>query len=669
MPNESDPTKHSKLAATPEPRTYSDDDGTFPWGFEDGGYVMPHEWTTGGMITDRRIIEDIFKCRDATLPPFGSPNRERLDYRQGAAAVAVNNIEITLRREYEERASEQREAEKQAKAQSNMAELVEVIEDAIGRTKDDEPGALFESQVLQALYKVRTSNMPKYIEIRKRIMAKCKGTVPIGMLEASIDEIADAAPKVESVIATSSSFVSAVERLNKRYTHVLIGGQARIAKKCDDGIYEFLRIDAFHSHFANDRIDVFVNGQQKSVPVSDIWMKAEPRETRIGVKFAPGGAPDDVLNLWTKFTVTPVMSKTLFQAGLRCRRFLSHLKYNVCQGNRGNFRYLIRWIAHMFQKPEEKPGVAISIVGKRGVGKTKVAQAIGALLGQHGVTVSEQRHLTGNFNAHLAQALFVSSEEAFWAGDKRAEGSLKHMVTGDTMPLEKKGIDVVTIDSYLRVMFTANPPGWTFPAAADERRLFALECGSERMKDYAYFKAIDDQLFGEDKRRYVPGQDKEPPGLRALLTFFMKLDLTGFNVREAPETDALKDQRLASLEPHEQFILDCLENHTIGQQIASDGWSYEPAPWPPDSVSYIKKTSLYEAFINSPAARGKQRLIAGNMFGNFIMNDLGWRTFREQNNTGGSEKGLAYGYYWVVPEYSRARLEFIEKMKVRINNA
>ena len=46
------------------------------------------------------------------------------------------------------------------------------------------------------------------------------------------------------------------------------------------------------------------------------------------------------------------------------------------------------------------------------------------------------KHLVGNFNAHLRDKLLVFADEAFWAGDKRAEDQLKAMVTEENNIVE-----------------------------------------------------------------------------------------------------------------------------------------------------------------------------------------------------------------------------------------
>ena len=43
----------------------------------------------------------------------------------------------------------------------------------------------------------------------------------------------------------------------------------------------------------------------------------------------------------------------------------------------------------------------------------------------------------------MASLLVLHADEAFWAGDKKAEGMLKDLVSGKTHMLEYKGVDPI----------------------------------------------------------------------------------------------------------------------------------------------------------------------------------------------------------------------------------
>ena len=109
-----------------------------------------------------------------------------------------------------------------------------------------------------------------------------------------------------------------------------------------------------------------------------------------------------------------------------------------------------------FKNPGRRPGVVLVIRGKQGVGKGVFVNEFRRLCGSHGIQVTQSSHLVGNFNAHLRDKLIVSADEAFWAGDKCAEGALKALVTEDSMPIEMKGVDVQNATNFVRLIMASN---------------------------------------------------------------------------------------------------------------------------------------------------------------------------------------------------------------------
>ncbi|TAM08291.1 MAG: hypothetical protein EPN70_00690 [Paraburkholderia sp.] len=435
----------------------------------------------------------------------------------------------------------------------------------------------------------------------------------------------------------------AVHELNQRHAYVLLGGSGAVLNEHESGA-DFIKLDAFRAYYANQLVPVESVDKQgreatKWAPVADVWLRHRERRTFDGIEFAPGGARRGWYNLWRGFAVEQLPGMTMFRAGLRCRRFLSHVKYNVCHGNREQFRYFMQWCADMVQRPDEKPGVAVAISGEKGTGKTKVVEVLAALLGRHALSVSQPEHLVGRFNAHQAQALLVAAEESFWAGDKKAEGALKHLITSPSAMMERKGVDAVEMQSLTRFMFVGNAE-WIFPATADERRLFAMTCGNRRQRDYAYFRAIDDQMYGAGLRRHKRGS--AAPGLQALLTFLAALDLSRFEIRAIPETIGLREQRAATFEPHEQFFRDCLTNQEIGG-----------GPWTEESMRFSKQ-ALYQVFADS--VQGRRFIVNQAVFGRWIKRVFGWKEVRIGSNP----------REWVMSGWSAARDAFADGMKVEI---
>src|SRR5262249_54531653 len=190
-------------------------------------------------------------------------------------------------------------------------------------------------------------------------------------------------------------------------------------------------------------------------------------------------------NLWRGFTCEPDPGKSW--AGFR-----DHMLSNICAGNNEHFNWVLAFLAHLVQRPWEKPGVSIVLRGEEGTGKGFFANVIGRLCGTHYCVVSQAGHLTGRFNAHLAQALLVFVDEAFWAGDKAGEGALKHLVTDEELTIEGKFRDPIMVRNLSRLIIASNEK-WVVPAGIQARRWAVFDVADTRRNDRAYFRAIDEE--------------------------------------------------------------------------------------------------------------------------------------------------------------------------------
>ena len=112
--------------------------------------------------------------------------------------------------------------------------------------------------------------------------------------------------------------------------------------------------------------------------------------------------------------------------------------------------------------------------GLKGIGKGQVGQMLMRIFQNHSLHITQSKHLVGNFNAHLVDALFLFLDEAFWAGDKQGEGTLKALITERTLMIEPKGVDAFQMPNRLKILIASNNE-WAVPASADERRYFVLD--------------------------------------------------------------------------------------------------------------------------------------------------------------------------------------------------
>ena len=150
------------------------------------------------------------------------------------------------------------------------------------------------------------------------------------------------------------------------------------------------------------------------------------------------------------------------------------------------FDWLIGWLAYCVQHPGRQAEVAVVLRGLKGTGKGMVGQMLMRIFRNHSLHITHSKHLVGNFNAHLVDALFLFLDEAFWAGDKQGEGTLKALITERTLMIEPKGVDSFPMPNRLKILMASNND-WVVPASADERRYFVLDVPDTRKGDKAYF--------------------------------------------------------------------------------------------------------------------------------------------------------------------------------------
>ena len=364
----------------------------------------------------------------------------------------------------------------------------------------------------------------------------------------------DFAP-VHPAAADGSSAVSAhpFEKLNREYAFCLAGGGAHILWETRDhkGAWklEHLANSAFHQKFAATKITV----GKKTEPLTSQWMEWKGRRSFDGLVFMPGkDCPPQFYNLWRGFAVTP--AATANHPSLTA--FLDHAETNVCGGDKTLFKWLMGWFAHMIQKPWEKPLVALVFRGGKGVGKGALIGRISALLGGHSLLTSNRRFLVGNFNGHMENLLLFVLDEAFWSGDKQAEGQIKDLITGAAHVIEHKGKEPYTVDNVTRICIIGNEE-WLVPATHDERRFAVFDVGDGKKQDRAFFRSMREGM--------------EAGGYSHLLRYLLDFDMTGIDINAAPATKGLLDQKHASMTAFPRWWHECLRaGHIVGGDFEGD---------------------------------------------------------------------------------------------------
>ena len=196
------------------------------------------------------------------------------------------------------------------------------------------------------------------------------------------------------------------------------------------------------------------------------------------------------------------------------------------------------------------------------------------LFGQHGIQISNHEHLTGKFNKHLLDCTLLFADEAFWPGDRSAEGTLKRIITEDTLPIEPKGIDLRWCRNRLHIILASNND-WVVPAAINARRFAVFNVSDRYRKDRSYFRPLYDEIANG--------------GAAAMLYDLLRVDLGDWHPRDdVPATDALTDQKELSLKADEQWWFQLLKNGLLPKRPSDTGFPLRARSR--DLINHARKT-------------------------------------------------------------------------------
>jgi hypothetical protein len=369
---------------------------------------------------------------------------------------------------------------------------------------------------------------------------------------------------------------------------------------------------------------------QKPVGHGTWWLYHVDRRQFEGVIFRPDAGPvvDNYFNLWTGWGIEPHLGDWSLMR--------EHIHTVLVNGDKDCAAYFINWIAWALQHPTEQAEVAIVLRGPRGVGKGILGRGLCTMAGQHGLHISSHGQLAGKFNAHLMDCVFLFADEAFWPGDRSATGTLKRIITENTLVIERKGYDVIVRENMLHILMATNEE-WVVPAGMDERRFACFNTVKEKPnKDYFT------KLYAE----------VDNGGLAAMMHELMNKDLGNWHPRDdVPQTAALLEQKIHSLNSEEAWWYDILQRGEL--------------PWGTDENNSCPSKRLfnnYTRYAGRQYSRASQTTIG--MFLNKHVPGLDHKqaSYKIISNKQGDVKPVD-GYVYFFPSLAECRKAFSKHMR------
>ena len=400
--------------------------------------------------------------------------------------------------------------------------------------KNANPETLTSAEFAIALYRLKQNDELGVMRLRKSEAFKNAGLtkkdvdaiISIGAKHAKENE-PERTPS--QPLETPPIIKGAIAELNAKFCVCWMGGNLNVmryvvSEQHVNGGYLPTTQSDVKNWYANKLIEIpnpAGNSPTRVNPV-DVWWKSKEREEYDGVEFYPGQNKvisrrgERILNLWGGWAIEP-------QDG-DISPFLELLLRVVCADDSSKMDRALDWMAHLFQQPDYLPSTALLFRGGQGWGKNSVIDTLAKPLGSGFFQVSSTKHLTGDFNAHLADKLLIHGAESVWGGEKSKVGNLKAMITDEHQAVEHKGRDVFQVRNFKRLILSSNEK-WPIPMDLDDRRFLVFT----NQKVWATGDPFWNQF------RLWRGDNAEWEGAARLFGYLLNRDISNFKPWAKPE--------------------------------------------------------------------------------------------------------------------------------------
>ena len=281
------------------------------------------------------------------------------------------------------------------------------------------------------------------------------------------------------------------------------------------------------------------NDERKTITAYDAFIAYKSKLTVKGVKFYSNN-DKDIFSIFQGFKYNTVENINMSIID----NFLNMIKEVIADNNDDIYNYLLDWISYIIQHPGNKTETAIVLKGLQGIGKNTFTDVICELLsGYSENNVNQIGELTGNFNSVLESKMLLVLNELKNCGDDRLANfdTLKSIITDKTIRINEKNQPRRTSENVANLIFVTNN-SYPVKIESGDRRYVVLACNGKYKNNHDYWNNMYNSFT--------------PEFYSHLLTFFINRDISNFNPRIIPMTEAKQDLIEASRNPVEQFICD-----------------------------------------------------------------------------------------------------------------
>ena len=438
---------------------------------------------------------------------------------------------------------------------------------------------------------------------------------------------------------------TALESLQARFAILDLSGQIVLIDREQIQSYFSDRYTGTLSMYKRIDAQLVMKRHLESIPVpsnpdqsiKEFW--SSPSTTVYNsIAFSPIKELDSTLNLWKGPTAQAKAGKWVV--------IRNHIRDVICNGELNVFDYLVNFLAHMVQKPEEKPGIFVVLLGGQGTGKGMFFNLLHEIFSKTTLLVSDVDRVIGRFNAQLERNYIICMDEALFVGDKKAIDRLKSVITESTITIEEKYQPSRSIRSYHRLFAASNYDEFA-KVEKDDRRFLFLRVSEAYKQDNKYFKNLSDAI-------------NDPATVGALLYYLLRKDISNFEVRQRPKTEEAANQKLQSLDGFERYFCEVLMTGTFNLELAKEQYNTACPQWiEPRFISTDELIWHYRSFDKNAQ---RHKTIQEKQIKKLLLRlcPSAKRDRKSQEDMYGKPTGQQRGYN--LPDIATARREFCEIM-------
>ena len=247
-------------------------------------------------------------------------------------------------------------------------------------------------------------------------------------------------------------------------------------------------------------------------------------------------------------------------------------------------RVLIQWLAHIVQRPWERPSWHVLIPSEPGTGKGFLLEKVLHPLLHHTMIISSFSQLTAQFSPVLESSLLVLLDDCKSKSDS-TQTRLKSILSEERQYVEGKHKTGGMVQSYTR-----------FILASNEDRPLILEPGERRW--FVLTKTVHRADLWETQRFIQKLADwlTLPGSLDKVYRWLAAFDLTDFNPKAVPASAGLAQMIAMSKSPVAAFIEGFIEDHPVFKRTdltaAMREHDMRPAP---QQLPHLLREAGYEA--------------------------------------------------------------------------